>query len=165
MLSRTAEHAIRAVLLLARQSNGDALSAEQIATTLGAPRNYLGKTLNTLVKHGLLHSVRGPHGGFTLAVSADDISVADIADLFTEQNASPRTCIMGNRPCNSENPCISHARWADVTGQARAPLMHTKISELCIASKPLVSDAPVADHTAANVFEVGRNPIPTGIKS
>lgn len=130
MLSRTAEYAIRAVLLLAQHVDRRALSTEEIATALGAPRNYLGKTLNTLVRAGVLFSARGPHGGFVLAVPADQLSVADVVELFTEQSRIVKQCILGNQPCHALNPCPAHERWVSLTEHARAPLLRTKIAEL-----------------------------------
>ena len=78
MLSATAEHAVRAVLLLARHDGHKALSADAIAAELGAPRNYLAKTLNALAKAGVVHSARGAAGGFTLAVPATELTLARI---------------------------------------------------------------------------------------
>ena len=40
---------------------------DTIAGALGAPRNYLSKTLNVLAKHEIVDGVRGVHGGFALA--------------------------------------------------------------------------------------------------
>ena len=54
MLSRTAGYAVRAVIVLARAYGKRAISADEIASTLGAPRNYLSKTLNALVRRGIL---------------------------------------------------------------------------------------------------------------
>lgn len=162
MFSRTADYAIRAVLLLARNTNAAPLSADELATALGAPRNYLGKTLNTLVRQGVLNSTRGPRGGFTLVKDADRLSIADIVDLFSEPKVTVNHCIMGNRPCNPANPCVAHERWTDVTERARTPLMRTTIAELCGTARTDVPNAQVADHTSAVVVDAGRNPIPTG---
>ncbi|HEX8906653.1 MAG TPA: Rrf2 family transcriptional regulator, partial [Longimicrobiaceae bacterium] len=70
MLSKTAEYALRALLVLARRGarGGAAVRAEEIADAVGAPRNYMSKTLHALAKQGFVASARGPLGGFTLAV-------------------------------------------------------------------------------------------------
>jgi Rrf2 family protein len=164
VFSRTAEYAIRAVLVLARNVGKPPLNAEEIASMLGAPRNYLGKTLNTLVRHGLLSSIRGPHGGFALAVAPDVLSVADIIELFAEQKLTPSMCVLANRPCNPEKPCEAHERWVEVTVRAREPLARTKISELC-GTDHLSPNVPAADHAGATAAKVGRILIPTGTKS
>jgi Rrf2 family transcriptional regulator, iron-sulfur cluster assembly transcription factor len=48
MLSQTSEHALRAALYLAQQPAGTLATADAIAGALGAPRNYMAKTLNAL---------------------------------------------------------------------------------------------------------------------
>ena len=52
MLSQTSEHAIRALLYLAQQPAGEPVPADRIARALGAPGNYLGKTLQLLARRG-----------------------------------------------------------------------------------------------------------------
>jgi hypothetical protein len=64
MLSQTAEHAIRAVLFLAQRAPGEPVAPDAIADALGAPRNYLAKTLNALARQGIVSSMRGPDAYF-----------------------------------------------------------------------------------------------------
>ena len=80
MLNQTTEHAIRALLYLAQRPAGEAVPAERIARALGAPANYLGKTLSALARHGLVSSTRGPAGGFRLRPAADEIALARVVE-------------------------------------------------------------------------------------
>ena len=91
MLSRTAEHALRAAIFLARQDRGRPLSAEAIATGLAAPRNYMGKTLSSLVSHGIVASSPGRKGGFRLAVPAAHLTVAQIIAQTPRVHDRPET--------------------------------------------------------------------------
>jgi len=84
MLSRTAEYAVRAAILLARHYGVRLVSTDEIASVVGAPRNYLSKTLNTLTRRGILTSVRGPGGGYALAMDPSQLSVADVTDVFDD---------------------------------------------------------------------------------
>ena len=166
MFSRTITYALRAVLLLAQRETGEPISAEDIAAGLGAPRNYMSKTLYTLVREGILQSVRGPHGGFTLAIDPHRLSVGDIVDVFAETRLTPNACLMANRRCNPAEPCIAHERWTELTQRARIPLMRTMISELCGFERNTTTIAvPAADHAGTHAIEAGRNPISTGTKS
>ena len=76
ILPRTAEYAVRATVLLARHYGERLVRADEIASVLGAPRNYLSKTLNALVHSGVLISMRGPAGGFALAKAPEQLSRA-----------------------------------------------------------------------------------------
>jgi Rrf2 family protein len=128
-LSQTAEHALRAVLYLARQPDGARVPAEVIADALSAPRNYLSKTLGTLAKAGVITSARGPNGGFRLAVPAGQLSLARVIGAFGESNGSP-VCVAGGKPCDSVNPCATHERWSAVQAELLAPMERTTIADL-----------------------------------
>jgi DNA-binding IscR family transcriptional regulator len=50
VLSQTADHALRAMLVLARRHGAGPVRTEEIAEATGAPRNYLSKTLRALAR-------------------------------------------------------------------------------------------------------------------
>ena len=137
VLSATADYALRALIALARDAERPA-HAGDIAKRIGAPRNYLAKTLNSLAKAGLVTSARGPLGGFSLARSADSISVAEIADLFDGTRATGR-CLQRDQPCDPSHPCGAHARWAGISRAARAALTTTTVGDLVHAPIPPAS--------------------------
>lgn len=129
MLSRTAEHALRAAIYLARQDQSRPLSAETIAYGLDAPRNYLGKTLGSLVNRHIVASTPGRNGGFRLAVPAEELSVAQIIDAVDPPWRS-RMCLLGGRPCDGENPCGAHQRWQAVLDLSRSSIESLTIAQL-----------------------------------
>lgn len=156
MLSATAEHAVRAVLLLARHDGRKALSADAIAAALGAPRNYLAKTLNALAKAGVVHSARGAAGGFTLAVPAAELTLARIIAPFDDHARTP-SCLLRNHICDSSNPCAVHARWSAIVGHAASRFALTTIADLLSDAKQ-VPFAGVA--VATSVGNVGKSMLP-----
>lgn len=129
MLSRTAEHALRAAIFLARQDRGQPLSAEAIATGLATPRNYMGKTLGSLVSHGIVASSPGRKGGFRLAIPAAHLTVAQIIDAV-DKPRRPRMCLLGGRLCDGENPCEVHRRWNAVLDLSRSHIEDLTIAHL-----------------------------------
>lgn len=142
MLTRTAEHALRAVLFLARQPEDRPVSAEAVAHALGAPANYLAKTLGALAAAGIVRGRRGPHGGYRLLVPADRLTIGDIADLFEPEHGIT-ACLLGGRACDPANPCAAHFRWVAVRDAAREPLRTTTIAEL-VDSRPVRAALPTA---------------------
>ena len=129
MLSSTSDYALRAILVLAQADGDRPMRADEIARATGSPANYLAKTLNALAKAGLVASSRGPLGGFTLSVPADELSLARIVDCFDEVRPSTR-CLLGNRPCDARHPCRAHARWTAVQALRRAALAQTTVADL-----------------------------------
>jgi len=129
MISATAEHAVRAVLLLARHDGPKTLSADVIASELGAPRNYLAKTLNALAKAGVVRSARGAAGGFSLAVPAGELTLARVIAPFDDANRSP-VCLLRNMACDAEHLCAVHERWTAMVGHAATQFAQTTIADL-----------------------------------
>lgn len=135
MLSQTAEHAIRAVLFLAQRAPGEPVAADAIADALGAPRNYLAKTLNALARQGIVSSMRGPTGGFRLAVAPERLTLEEVVRAFDEPRERT-VCLLGGRPCRDEHPCDAHFRWKAVAAGAWEPLRSTTVADLLGGTAP-----------------------------
>lgn len=129
MLNQTSEHAIRALLFLAQQPAEASVSADRVAEALGAPRNYLSKTLHVLARLGVVTSTRGPAGGFRLAVPAAELSLAAVVERF-EPARPNRVCLMSDRPCSDDTPCAAHAAWSSVCRGMSEPLRCTTVADL-----------------------------------
>jgi Rrf2 family transcriptional regulator, iron-sulfur cluster assembly transcription factor len=137
MLNRTAEHALRAVIFLARQPDELPVPAETIAAALGAPSNYLAKTLGALAVAGIVRGRRGPRGGYRLVIPADRLTIAEVTDLFEPEHGIA-ACLLGGRPCDADEPCDAHFRWLAVRDAAREPLRTTTIAEILGAPRPAI---------------------------
>jgi Rrf2 family protein len=149
MLSATADHALRAVLVLARDGGRGMMRADEIADAIGAPRNYMAKTLGALAKAGLVTSARGPLGGFALAVAPETLTLARVIDLFDEPRRQTR-CMLGNAPCDPNHPCAAHHRWLGVLEARRAPLAGTTVADLLQGYAPRIAPSPAAASVAAS---------------
>lgn len=136
MISQTAEHALRALLFLARRAADGPVAAEVVADAIGAPRNYLAKTLNLLAKQGIVAGTRGPHGGFHLAVDPAELTVARVAGAF-EATATPRPCLLGGRACDDRTPCAAHGIWKRMWTEAQEPLERTTLADLLGPGHPV----------------------------
>ncbi len=142
MLSATAEHALRAVLFVAQFPDQTTIASDTVAVALGAPRNYLAKTLNALAKAGVLRSSRGPGGGFSLAVPPEQLTIAQVIAPFTEQSKLP-VCLLHNRPCDTATPCGAHAQWSSIRTNFVQTFANTTIADLLVGA-PEVAVAAIA---------------------
>jgi len=129
MLSRSGIHAIRALVVLSGLRVGEYRGTTTVADAIGAPRNYLGKILQLLAKHGLVESQKGIGGGFRLARAPKEISLFDIVEAI-EDVSRWSACILGRPGCSNENPCAVHGRWAPVREAYLQLLQQTRISDL-----------------------------------
>lgn len=77
-LSTKGRYGLRAMLDLAIYSSGDHVSLFSIAERQNISENYLEQVFSILRKAGLVKSVKGAQGGYTLADSPSNIKVGAI---------------------------------------------------------------------------------------
>lgn len=79
-LSHLADYAVVLMTAAARREPGGRLSATELSAETGVPLPTTQKLLGQLAVTGLLDSVRGAGGGFSLSRPATEISLADIVE-------------------------------------------------------------------------------------
>jgi Rrf2 family nitric oxide-sensitive transcriptional repressor len=86
-LLASTDFALRTLMQLACESQGEPLKVEQLAALLGnVSQNHLHKVVQTLAGMGLVRTIRGHGGGVVLAVAPDMIRVGQlIRDLEGDQ--------------------------------------------------------------------------------
>ncbi len=77
MLSSKARYALRALVELAREPEGQ-ITAGELALRADAPRKFLEAILLELARRRIVVSRRGKFGGYTLARGAESISFAEV---------------------------------------------------------------------------------------
>ena len=79
-LTHLADYAVVLMTAAARRPAAARLSATELAAETGVPLPTAQKLMGQLAASGLLSSVRGAGGGFTLAKPGSDISLAEIVE-------------------------------------------------------------------------------------
>lgn len=75
--------------------------------------SYLEQLFGKLRRHELVESTRGPGGGYTLARSPRNITVADM--IFAVDEPLDATKCSGNEDCEGEGgPCMTHDLWTNL---------------------------------------------------
>jgi Rrf2 family transcriptional regulator, iron-sulfur cluster assembly transcription factor len=87
-ISAQEEFGLRCLLQLARLQDSEYLSLRQIAELEGISVAYAGKLLWILNHAGLVKSIRGPKGGYSLARPAAKIMLSEIIKILDEDVAS-----------------------------------------------------------------------------
>jgi len=77
-VGRRVDYAVRALTYLAGQRPGKVIARTEIETKQDIPSHYLSKIMKDLVVGGLVHSHIGSKGGFSLARSAETISIKEV---------------------------------------------------------------------------------------
>lgn len=97
------EYGLRCMLQLALAQTDEPVSVGWVAENEGLSTEYAGKLLNLLRQAELVESVRGRNGGFVLARSPEDISLADILRVFSPDLFDVEYC---NRYTGAEESCV-----------------------------------------------------------
>jgi Rrf2 family protein len=101
MLSQKARYAIRALSMLAELPTGGQAQIAEIAEQANVPRKFLEQILLELKKRGLVHSLRGKHGGYMLSRPANEIVLAEVIRAIDGPLAlSPCASRMAYRKCD-----------------------------------------------------------------
>ncbi len=107
MLSQKARYALRALFLLAKRPPGQPVMIAEIANEARIPRKFLEQILLEMKKRGILHSVRGKFGGYTLGRTPDKISYAEVIRAIDGPLAlSPCVSVTAYRRCDD---CVDEA--------------------------------------------------------
>ncbi|MBI3772473.1 MAG: SUF system Fe-S cluster assembly regulator [Gammaproteobacteria bacterium] len=85
-------------------------SATEIAVNVGVALPTVSKILKILTREGFLTSQRGLKGGYSLAFSADEISIADLVDAL-EGPIALTECSYAKGMCQQERSCSVRQNW------------------------------------------------------
>jgi Rrf2 family protein len=133
-LSRAAEYAIRGVAHLADNKGGEVIESEKIAKAEGVPAAYLAKLFQALAKKGFVRSVRGPEGGFTLAMSPERISLLDIIEAV-EGPIHLNDCLIRPGYCQREPICPVHDVWRGAQEKLLDYLKESNFADLVVSGR------------------------------
>jgi len=84
LLSKKSSLALEAVLDIAFNARPDPVQSKDITERQGIQSRYLEQVLQFLVKRGILKGVRGPKGGYTLAVERRRLTLGDVLRVIEE---------------------------------------------------------------------------------
>ena len=93
-LTSKGRYAVRAMLDLTFNSNGNPVRLQEISTRQSISLHYLEQLFRKLRTGKVVKSVRGPGGGYVLARAMDEISIKDVLDCVGE-NINPARDILG----------------------------------------------------------------------
>ncbi len=115
-LSTKGRYAVMAMADLARRE-GEATRAvalADIAQRQEISLSYLEQLFARLRRKGLVKSARGPGGGYRLARTAGDTSIADIVHAVDEPLRATRCEKLGPGCMMRGERCLTHDLWADL---------------------------------------------------
>lgn len=129
-LSTKGRYGLRAAVDLAMHS-GETVALSAIAERQKITVSYLEQIIPKLRKVGIVNSVRGAQGGYTLARPPEQISVGDVLRAL-EGNLSPVDCkeLQDSNRCMGSDLCITKYVWTRISASINDTVDHMMLSEL-----------------------------------
>jgi Rrf2 family transcriptional regulator, cysteine metabolism repressor len=139
MFSTKAEYGVRVMVELARRAGEEPIPLAEIAEHDGLPLAYLEHLVARLRKAGLVDSRRGSRGGYLLARSPTEITMAEVVEAL-EGSIAPIECISqasdGSIVCSRESDpghvCPTKLLWTRVRGAIVRTLQDTTLADLVL---------------------------------
>ena len=108
MLSKSCVYALRAIVYVGHNcSDTKKIGIKEIGEELELPFHFLSKILQRLVKHHIIQSTKGPHGGFYIGEEAKQVNILKIIDII-DGLAFFEKCGLGLKECSETHPCPLH---------------------------------------------------------
>src|SRR5437588_2203660 len=141
MFSTKAEYGVRVMVELARGIDGEPVPLAEVAARGGLPLAYLEHLVARLRKAGLVDSRRGSRGGYMLARSPAEITMAEVVSAL-EGSIAPIECISeapdGSIVCTRESEpghvCPTKLLWTKVRLAIVRTLQETTLADVVLDS-------------------------------
>ena len=128
LITRSTDYGIRALSFMAEEK-GRIVPVPELVKALNIPRPFLRKILQALTKSGFVRSYKGIGGGFELAMPADKIYVAEVAEVF-QGPLSLNECLLKKEVCPNRKTCPLKKRIDKIEKYAASELGSITIGEL-----------------------------------
>ena len=123
---------LRAMVEFARHYGEGPTSTSAVARAQNLSQPYLERVVASLRRGGLLTSVRGAHGGYSLSREPDAITVADVFRAV-EGMLLPLDCMnAGGTVCDRERVCATRSVWQLVAARLAETLDSTSLADLLV---------------------------------
>jgi len=128
-LSKKVDYGLIALMHLARHSEKSSWSAREIAGLYDLPSELMAKILQKMVQKGFLNPLYGTNGGYTLAMSPEAITVAEVVEAL-ESPFSLTNCIPKNGFCVQFEKCTVKTPLQRLNDNVIRMLKRTTIAEM-----------------------------------
>ena len=140
MFSKACEYGIKASIFIAiRSSEGKRVTPKEISKEINSPQAFTAKVLQALVKHHIINSVKGAHGGFE--IDKDAIATIKLSQIVNAIDGDKiyRGCGLGLHSCDDNHPCPVHDQFKIVRKELKNMLENTNLEQLALDIKSGVS--------------------------
>jgi len=114
-LTSKGRYAVMAMADLAKNYVKEPTSLTEISLRQGISIDYLEQIFSKLRKNNLVHSARGPLGGYLLSKPPDEIKLLSIIRAVDEKIKTVKCRKESKKGCNGKSvKCITHNLWDEL---------------------------------------------------
>ena len=114
-LTSKGRYAVMAMADLAKNKVKEPTSLTAISLRQGISIAFLEQLFLRLKRNNLVHSSRGPRGGYTLSRAPEEIKLSSIISAVDEEIKTVKCKKESKRGCNGKSvKCITHNLWDDL---------------------------------------------------
>ena len=114
-LTSRGRYAVMAMADLAKNYVKEPISLTEISLRQGISIDYLEQIFSKLRKNNLVHSARGPSGGYLLSKPSDEIKLLSIISAVDEKIKTVKCRKESKKGCNGKSiKCITHNLWDEL---------------------------------------------------
>lgn len=128
-ISTKGRYALRVMIDIATNSNGEYISVKDISTRQNISKKYLEQIMTMLSKANLIETTRGNVGGYKLTKTPEEYKIGDILRA-TEGELAPIDCLVDEKFCNRKNECKTFAFWEGLDNVINQYIDSITLSEL-----------------------------------
>jgi Rrf2 family protein len=131
MFSKACEYAIKAIIYIYGRSKAhEHVNTREVARAIDSPVAFTAKILQALAGEGIIHSIKGAGGGYTVTGGPDRriplLQIVKAVDGDRIYNG----CGLGLERCDASNPCPVHDQFVAIRDDLRQMLATTYIKDL-----------------------------------
>lgn len=133
-LSTKSRYGVRFMTALACEYGEKSLFLKEIAASEEISGKYLSLIVIPLRAAGLINSLRGAHGGYSLARAPGEITLCDIVEALEGETCLVR-CVKQPSTCDRAAICPTRDTWSVLGNKIRETLNSVTIDELAKLKK------------------------------
>ena len=145
-LSTKGRYGMRAMLDLAQHYDDGLVLVKDVARRQEISERYLEHLFLSLKTAGLVKSIRGAHGGFTLAKAPDKIKLMDIINV-SEGPLVLVDCVVDASVCSRSSFCATRDLWRELQSVMGAVLSSQTLQDL-------IDRQQVKEQPSANMYNI-----------
>lgn len=139
-ISTKGRYALRLIVDLALNNNGENISLKEISARQGISVKYLEQIISMLNRAGYVKSERGSNGGYRLTKKPEEYTVGMILRL-TEGSLAPIACVdEDGAGCDRFEQCATFSVWKKLNDAINGVVDNITVADLVLEQKEKMLD-------------------------